>query len=66
MPFTFAVLGRDEAPRLAYPLRQALAAARPGDEVVFVDSASRDGSRAVADSLGVPTVPAPAGKGAAS
>ena len=65
MAFTYAVLGRDEAELLPNALRQALAAARPGDQVVFVDSASSDESAAVAAGLGVRRVDAPAGKGRA-
>jgi glucosyl-3-phosphoglycerate synthase len=62
---TFAVVGRDEEATLARALEQALAAARPGDSVWFVDSASSDGSAALARSLGVEVVAAPAGKGRA-
>jgi glucosyl-3-phosphoglycerate synthase len=61
--FSFAVIGRNEGRWLPVSLGQALEAAGPGDEVLFVDSASRDGSRGVAESLGVPALDAPAGKG---
>jgi glucosyl-3-phosphoglycerate synthase len=62
---TFAVVGRDEADSLALPLRLAFEASREGDEVVFVDSASRDGSADVAAALGASVIRAPAGKGRA-
>lgn len=65
MTFTFAVIGRDEAELLPVALEQALAAAAPGDSVVFVDSASRDGSAALARDRGVPVLAAPSGKGRA-
>jgi glucosyl-3-phosphoglycerate synthase len=61
--FTFAVVGRDESERLGTALRQAGEAARPGDEVWFVDSGSCDRSREVADSLGARVLSAPTGKG---
>ena len=62
---TFAVVGRDEQATLARALVQALEAARPGDAVWFVDSASSDGSAALARSLGAEVLGAPAGKGRA-
>jgi glucosyl-3-phosphoglycerate synthase len=64
-PFTFAVVGRDEAKTLAGVLEQAQHAALPGDRVWFVDSASRDDSATIARRLGVEVVGAPAGKGRA-
>lgn len=62
---TFAVVGRDESEYLGTALRQARDAARPGDEVWFVDSGSSDGSSALAASLGARVLSAPAGKGRA-
>jgi glycosyltransferase involved in cell wall biosynthesis len=64
-PFTFAVIGHDEAATLGAVLRQAQEAARAGDQVWFVDSASTDGSAGIAESLGIETVAAPPGKGRA-
>jgi hypothetical protein len=63
--FTFAVVGRNEAARLAGMVGLAQRAAQPGDEVWFVDSASEDDSIAVAHRLGVEALEAPAGKGRA-
>jgi glucosyl-3-phosphoglycerate synthase len=63
--FTFAVVGRNEAERLAGMVGLALEAAQPGDRVWFVDSASEDDSIAVARGLGVEVIEAPAGKGRA-
>ena len=63
--FTFAVIGHNEADRLHVALGQALEAARPGDSVWFVDSASTDGSAARAAELGAEIVDAPLGKGRA-
>ena len=63
--FTFAVIGRDEARTLPAVLAEAQAAAQPGDAVCFVDSASSDGSAAIARELGVASVAAPRGKGRA-
>jgi glucosyl-3-phosphoglycerate synthase len=62
---TFAVVGHNEAGILSNAVRQALEAASPGDRVWFVDSASTDGSAAVAAALGVEVVRAPLGKGRA-
>jgi len=62
---TFAVIGQNEERRLAVALGQALAAAGPEDRVWFVDSASTDGSAAVAACMGVEVVSAPSGKGRA-
>jgi hypothetical protein len=63
--FTFAVVGRNEATRLAGMVGLAQRAAQPGDQVWFVDSASEDDSIAVARRMGVETLTAPAGKGRA-
>jgi Glycosyl transferase family 2 len=62
---TFAVIGQNEERRLAVALGQALAAAGGEDRVWFVDSASTDGSAAVAACLGVEVLSARAGKGRA-
>lgn len=59
------MLGHDEAGTLARVLEQALAAAGPGDQVWFVDSASNDDSARIAAALGVEVVGAPLGKGRA-
>jgi glucosyl-3-phosphoglycerate synthase len=59
------VIGRDEARTLPAVLAEAQAAARPGDVVCFVDSASSDDSSAIARELGVAVVAAPPGKGRA-
>jgi glucosyl-3-phosphoglycerate synthase len=63
--FTFAVIGRNEATRLEGMVGLAQQAARPGDEIWFVDSASEDDSIAVAHRLGVEVLEAPVGKGRA-
>lgn len=63
--FTFAVIGRNESETLTGMVEQALAAAEPGDEVVFVDSASTDDSAEVAAATGVRVIEAPRGKGRA-
>jgi glucosyl-3-phosphoglycerate synthase len=64
--FTFAVVGRNEAERLAGMVGQAQQAAQPGDRVWFVDSASEDDSIAVARGLNVDEViEGPEGKGRA-
>jgi glycosyltransferase involved in cell wall biosynthesis len=65
MRFTFAVVGRDEAATLGRVLEMAFAAARPGDAVWFVDSASADDSARLAAAAGAEVVAAPAGKGRA-
>jgi glycosyltransferase involved in cell wall biosynthesis len=62
---TLAVVGHNESATLLTACAQAAAAARPQDRVVFVDSASTDGSGAVAREAGFPVVDAPLGKGAA-
>jgi glucosyl-3-phosphoglycerate synthase len=63
--FTYAVVGQNERARLGEALRQAREAARPGDEVWFVDSGSDDGSPEVAESLGARVLRAPGKKGRA-
>jgi glucosyl-3-phosphoglycerate synthase len=62
---TYAVIGRNVADTLQIAVRQALAAADPGDGVVFVDSASTDRTQAVARELGIEVLAAPEGKGRA-
>ena len=62
---TFVVVGRNEAPTLTGALKLAQQAASAGDHVLFADSASTDGSEAIAKATGVETVSAPAGKGRA-
>jgi glucosyl-3-phosphoglycerate synthase len=62
---TFAVVGHDEEATLERALGQALEAAREGDVVWFVDSASTDASASLAAALGAEVVPAPLGKGRA-
>jgi hypothetical protein len=61
--FTIAVVGHNEAPTVDIALSFAFAAAKPGDSVWFVDSASTDGSPEIAESLGAHVVSAPLGKG---
>lgn len=62
---TFAVIGHNESPTLARALAQAAAAARDGDRVWFVDSASSDDSARVARDAGAEVISAPLGKGSA-
>jgi hypothetical protein len=62
---TFAVVGHNEAALLANALVQAHAARTPGDSVLFVDSASSDGSGELAHRLGAEVLRAPLGKGRA-
>ena len=62
---TFAVVGHNEERYLPAALGQAAEAARDGEPVWFVDSASTDGSAETARSLGVEVVEAPLGKGRA-
>jgi glucosyl-3-phosphoglycerate synthase len=59
------VVGRNEARTLGAVVEQALEAARDGDRVWFVDSASEDDSVAVARRLGVEVIAGPRGKGRA-
>jgi hypothetical protein len=54
---TFATVGRSEAATLERPVREALEAAVPGDRVLFVDSASSDGSGSTS-----PTTASPASR----
>lgn len=61
----FAVMGHNEAATLKHALDQAKEAAGPGDEVWFVDSASTDGSQAIARRNHVKHIRAPIGKGRA-
>jgi glycosyltransferase involved in cell wall biosynthesis len=65
MSFTFVVVGHNEAERLPTALAQAIAAAQPGDEVWLLDSASTDGSAALAAEMEVPVLSVPRGKGRA-
>lgn len=62
---TFAVIGHNEAQTVADAVAQVRAAARDGDGVWFVDSASNDGSAAIAEAAGAEVIRAPAGKGRA-
>ena len=62
---TFAVIGHNEASNLHHVLDQVAAAVRPGDRVLYVDSASDDGSAEVAARLGAAVLKAPLGKGRA-
>jgi len=59
------VVGHNEAATLGKVLEQCRAAARSGDSVWFVDSASTDSSAAVAAEAGARVLPAPLGKGRA-
>jgi glucosyl-3-phosphoglycerate synthase len=59
------VVGHNEAATLGKMLEQCRAAARSGDSVWFVDSASRDASVAIAAEAGARVLPAPLGKGRA-
>jgi len=63
--FTFAVVGHDEEDTLGRALGHVRAAARPGDEAWFVDSASTDESLSRATTAGVRIIEAPLGKGRA-
>lgn len=63
--FTFAVIGHDEGSTLRHVLDQVEAAARLGDRVWFVDSASTDDSTSIAQATGVEVLAAPLGKGRA-
>lgn len=62
---TYAVIGHNEEETVADAVAEVRAAARDGDRVWFVDSASTDGSAAIAAALGAEVVRAPAGKGRA-
>jgi hypothetical protein len=63
--FTFAAVGRNESRTIAGVIDQASHAARAGDRVWFVDSASSDNSAAIARGRGALVIEAPAGKGRA-
>jgi glucosyl-3-phosphoglycerate synthase len=63
--FTFAAVGRNESATVADVIDQASRAARAGDRVWFVDSASSDESAAIARGCGAEVIAAPAGKGRA-
>lgn len=63
--FTFCVLGHNEAPTVLRALAMAQRAANADDVVVFVDSASEDGSAVLAAEAGYPVIAAPIGKGRA-
>jgi glucosyl-3-phosphoglycerate synthase len=62
---TFAVIGHNEAATVGDVVEQCRTAARPGDSVLFVDSASTDESAQVAARAGAEVLPAPLGKGRA-
>lgn len=62
---TFAILGHNEAPNVARAVELARAAAQSGDDVLFVDSASTDGSSDAALGAGARLLRAPLGKGRA-
>jgi hypothetical protein len=62
---TFAVIGHNEAQLVGAAVAQAIEAAKPGDRVWFVDSASTDGCGDIAGSLGAEVMAAPLGKGRA-
>lgn len=63
--FTFCVLGHNESPTVLRALAMAQSAASVDDIVVFVDSASDDGSAALAAEAGYQVIAAPIGKGRA-
>jgi glucosyl-3-phosphoglycerate synthase len=62
---TFCVLGHNEAPTVLHALAMAKQAANMDDIVVFVDSASDDGSAELAAKAGYQVISASIGKGAA-
>lgn len=62
---TFAIVGHNEADTIGHVVDMTLAAAGPRDRVIVVDSASTDGTGAVAEKHGVEVLRAPIGKGAA-
>src|ERR1044071_6879289 len=62
---TFAVMAHNEERSVGDVVGQAFAAARPGDRVVVVDSASTDDTAAQAAQAGAEVLAAPLGKGAA-
>lgn len=63
--FTFIIPAHNEEPTVATIVRQARAAAVPGDRVLVVDSASSDGTALEAERAGAEVVRGPVGKGAA-
>lgn len=63
--FTFIIPAHDEEPTVATIVRQACAAAAPGDRVLVVDSASSDDTALEAARAGAEVIRGPAGKGAA-
>lgn len=63
--FTFCVLGHNESPTVLRALAMAQSAANMDDVVVFVDSASKDGSAVLAAEAGYRVIAAPIGKGRA-
>lgn len=63
--FTFCVLGHNESPTVLRALAMAQRAANVDDVVVFVDSASEDGSAVLAAEAGYQVIAAPIGKGRA-
>ena len=62
---TFAIVAHNEAATLPTIVGHAREAARDGDRIWLVDSASTDETRRVAARLGVGVLPAPLGKGRA-
>ncbi|MEU8826164.1 glycosyltransferase family 2 protein [Streptomyces sp. NPDC048636] len=63
--FTFVIPAYNEEPTVATIVEQARAAARPGDRVLVVDSASTDGTAEEAARAGAEVLRGPRGKGAA-
>lgn len=64
--FTFCVLGHNECSTVLRALDMAQRAANVDDVVVFVDSASEDGSAVLAADAGYQIIAAPIGKGRAA
>lgn len=62
---TFAIVAHDEAESVASVVRQVRDALRGGDRLLVADSASTDGTAAVARAAGAEVLTAPLGKGAA-
>lgn len=63
--FTFAIVGHNEEDTVGNVIQQACAAAKPGDRVLVVDSASTDATATSARRAGVEVLTGPIGKGAA-
>jgi glucosyl-3-phosphoglycerate synthase len=63
--FTFVISARNEEDNVATIVRQACAAAEPGDRVLVVDSASSDATAQRAMAAGAEVLSGPRGKGAA-